>query len=150
MPNQLHELVFRQPVVPGNLFGVRLDRFVHNDFVQPKPVRADGAGAPELEHEPWTGPDPYFLLQLPGSGLFIGLGNLHCTAKHPIEVARKSRCALSTAMHKRAPFGVTAHDRGNAVQPSLPNRVAPAHDSQNLITVVNPFNKFAHEPQDVR
>jgi hypothetical protein len=139
-----------QPVIPSDLRGIRLDRFLHNDLMQAEPVRADRSLAEELEHEPRTSLDTQLLRQLPRRRVFIRLSDVHGSPKHPVELPGEQRDIVRTTMHLNPPIGITAHDRRYAMHPSVPDRRTPVHNAQHAIVLIDPLNQFTHEPHDGR
>ncbi|MCW7941887.1 hypothetical protein AAW14_07460 [Streptomyces hygroscopicus] len=150
MADLVGQFGLRQPVIPGDLRGIGLDRFRDNDLVQTEPVRTDRPGAQELEHEPRLTPDAQLLRQLSRGGLLIRLGNAHRASEHPVEVPREEKHIVRTAVHEDPPVGITAHDRSYAMQPPMPNRIAPVHHAQHVVVLVDALNQFAHRPHDDR
>ena len=53
-------------------------------------------------------------------------------------------------MNKEPPVLVTAHDRGDAMQPPLPNRFGSLNDSQHTVLRIDVLNQVTHVRHDLR
>ncbi|MGC0334471.1 hypothetical protein RKD23_007461 [Streptomyces sp. SAI-170] len=150
MPDQVRQFGLSQPIMPSDLRGVGLNRLRDDDLMQTEPIRADHAVAQELEQETRPGMNTKLFHQLPRSSILIRLGHVHRASEHPVDLSRESSVIVWTAVDKEPPCTVAAHDRRYAMQPPVTNRLPPLHDSEYLVTLVNPLNQFTHEAHDGR
>jgi hypothetical protein len=150
MPDQVRQFGLSKPVMPTDLRRIGPDRFRDDDLMQTKPIRADHTLAQELEQETRTGMNTKFLRQLPRSSILIRLGHIHRASEHPVDLSRETSVIVRTSVDKEPPRTVAAHDRRYAMQPPLTNRLPPPHNSQHLVTLVNPLNQITHGAHDDR
>ncbi len=86
------------------------------------------------------------LSQLPGSGLFIGLTDIHGATDHDLVEPGEARQLRRPQVDEDPPTLITTHRHGNPVQPALPGGLSAAdHHPQHTILIVDTLHQFIHD-----
>ena len=144
------QLGLGQPRVPGHLTRIGGDDLRKHGIAHPKPVRAESVPVEELEPKAHGRRRSQLLTELAGSCLLIGLAD-SCSALDPeFVVPWETGQLLGTPVDEKAALPITAHHRGNSVQPALPNGLPPTDYPQHTVLSVNAFHEFIHDAHDRR
>lgn len=136
--------------MPGHLTRIGGDDLRKHGITHPKPVRAESAPVEELELKAHGRRRSQLLTELAGSCLLIGLADSSSAPDPEFVVPWETEQLLGTPMDEKAALPITAHHRGNSVQPALPNCLPPTDYPQHTVLSVNAFHEFIHDAHDRR
>ena len=111
--------------MPGDLSRVGGDDLRKHGVAHPQPMRAEPDPVEELEPDAHRRPHAQLLTELAGSRLLIGLADCRSAPDPELVVPWETGQLLGTPMDEKATLPITAHHRGNPVQPTLSNGVPP-------------------------
>lgn len=82
--------------------------------------------------------------------MLIGLADSHGAPDAEFVVPWETGQLLGTPMDEKATLPISAHHRGNPVQPALPNGIPSTNCPQHTVLNVDTFHEFIHDANDRR
>lgn len=154
LPQSLPQLGLGQPPVPGHFCRVGGADLRKHGIAYAKPVGAEADAVEEREPKADCRARPQLLTDLAGSRLLIGLADC-CGAPDPeFVVPWETGQLVGTPVDEIAALLITAHHRGDSMQPALPDGFPPTDYAQDMVLGVNAFHEFIdvfiHEAQGGR